>query len=153
MRRAAAFLWAPARRKALAVEAVVELVRARLMTLLPARIYTADFGTISPAGVEAHLDNEAGADAERAAEVGRMIEIVARAMPFRSRCLQQAIAVQRMLRRRGVRATVVLGVSRRADDRRAPRQGSAAHAWVTVGKRVINGDTNLANYTVVARFG
>ena len=147
----AAFLRAPARRKALALEATAELARARVMTLLPARIYTADFGTIAAAG--AASDESATDEAERAAEIGRMVEVVARAMPFRARCLQQAIAVRRMLRRRDLRATVLLGVSRRAADRDTPGLGTAAHAWVTVGARVINGDGDLANYTVVARFG
>lgn len=146
-----AFVRASARRKALALEAVAELVRARAMTLLPARIYTADFGTIATA--EAAADDDMGAEAERAAEIGRMVEVVARFMPFRARCLQQAIAVRRMLRRRDVKATVLLGVSRNAADRGASPPVAAAHAWVTVGARVVNGDANLASYTVVARFG
>lgn len=148
----ATFLRAPMRRKGLAFEAFAELARARLLTLLPARIYTAQLGVMCDAAHHDQPDATEIPDAERATEIGRMVERVARATPFRALCLQQAIAVRRMLTRRGLRATVLLGVSRIAADRAEPRDGTAAHAWVKVGARVINGDGNLANYTVVARF-
>jgi hypothetical protein len=148
-----AFLRAPGGRRALALEAAGELARARLVTLLPARVYTSEFGVMGGADAAPPGGEPAPGDAERAAEIGRMVENVARAMPFRALCLQQAIAVRRMLRRRGVPATVMLGVSRNAADRAEPRKGAAAHAWVAVGGRVINGDADLDRYTVVARFG
>lgn len=148
----AAFLHAPMRRKGLAFEAFAELARARLLTLLPARIYTAQLGVMCDAEAVDQPDGTADPDAEWAEEIGRVVERVARSAPFRALCLQQAIAVRRMLARRGLRATVLLGVSRMAADRAEPRNGIAAHAWVKVGARVINGDSNLANYTVVARF-
>lgn len=149
----ASFLRAPWRRKLLALEAIGELARARFMTLLPARIYTAEFGRLvaSEADAAAGLGDESGT--ERAAEIGRMVEVVARAMPFRAACLQQAIAVKRMLLRRDLKAIVMLGVSRSTADRAASSMGTAAHAWVTVGPTVINGDQDLTRFTVVARFG
>ena len=131
----------------MALEAVAELVRARAMTLLPARVYTTEFGRIGAAE-----RGDGPAFSEEAAEIGRMVAVVARSMPFRAACLQQAIAVRRMLRRRGILATVLLGVSRDAAERAAPRDRAAAHAWVTVGSAVINGDGDLARYAVVARF-
>ena len=82
-----------------------------------------------------------------------MVEVVARRMPFRALCLQQAIAVKRMLARRDLEATVLFGVSREAADRASQDAGPAAHAWVKVGATVVNGDANLAKFTVVARFG
>jgi len=144
----ASFLRAPGRRQALALEAVGELARARLITLLPARIYTRDFGTMNGASGAAAVD----ACPAAAAEIGRMVEAVARAMPFRALCLQQAVAARRMLRRRGLRATVCLGVKRNAADGDTAGQGSAAHAWVEVGSQVVNGDGDLGDYAVVARF-
>ncbi len=144
----ASFLRAPGRRRALALEAVGELARARLITLLPARIYTRDFGTMNDAsGAVAVAECP-----EAAAEIGRMVETVARAMPFRALCLQQAVAARRMLRRRGVQATVYLGVNCASAGRKGAGQGTAAHAWVEVGSRVVNGDANLGDYAVVARF-
>lgn len=148
----AAFLRAPARRKGLALEAFAELARARVLTFLPAHIYTAQLGIMSDATSVDRTEDAEFPNAVRAAEVGRMVESVARSAPFRALCLQQAIAVRRMLARRGMRATVLLGVSRMAVDRAEPRKGTAAHAWVKVGAKVINGDGNLAKYTVVARF-
>ncbi len=144
----ASFLRAPGRRQALALEAAGELARARLITLLPARIYTRDFGSMNAAPDAA----VAAACPEAASEIGRMVETVARAMPFRALCLQQAVAARRMLRRRGVRATVYLGVKRNAAARNMAGQGSAAHAWVEVGSQVVNGDGNLGDYAIVARF-
>jgi len=142
------FLRAPTRRKLLALEAVGELVRARLTTLLPARIYTRDFGSLNAAPAVA----AASGYMEVASEIGHMVEAVARAMPFRALCLQQAVAARRMLRRRGLRATVSLGVNLDPAGRATPGQGTAAHAWVEVGSQVINGDGDLENYAVVARF-
>ncbi|MHA1528089.1 MAG: lasso peptide biosynthesis B2 protein [Alphaproteobacteria bacterium] len=147
-RRIASFLRAPARRKALALEAMGELARACLVTLLPARIYTRDFGSVA-------LTPDAAVDAvcpKAASDVGRMVEVVAQVMPFRALCLQQAVAARRMLHRRGLRATVYLGVKRNAADRKLAGQGGAAHAWVEVGSQVVNGDTNLGDYAVVGRF-
>ena len=158
-RAARAFLRAPAGKRRLALAALAALARARLVTLMPARVYTADLGVLAAAPAAAPLEEaeaeDAGdraADCERAAEIGRVVAGVAGAVPFRALCLQQAIAVRRMLRRRGLKATVLLGISRRAPDAAAARAGTVAHAWVTVGARVINGDTDLADYTVVARF-
>jgi hypothetical protein len=148
----ASFLRAPGRRRALALEAVGELARARLVTLLPARIYTRDFGTMNDASGAVAVADCPEAAAKTGCEIGRMVETVARAMPFRALCLQQAVAARRMLRRRGVQATVYLGVNRASAGRKAAGQGNAAHAWVAVGSQVVNGDGNLGDYAVVARF-
>jgi hypothetical protein len=147
------YISAPRQRKILALEAGAELLRARVMTLLPARIYTRDFGRLgavsdaSPPATEVN-----GQDAETAAEIGGMVDRAAQAMPFRAVCLQQALASSRMLRRRGVGAVVYLGVNRNSAERTKPELGKAAHAWVRVGSKVISSDGNLADYAVVARF-
>lgn len=150
-RAARAFLRAPAGKRRLALEALAELARARLVTLMPARVYTADLGVLAAAPAE-EAEAAGAADCERAAEIGRVVAAVAGAVPFRALCLQQAIAVRRMLRRRGIPATVHLGFSRGLRQAVEGRADLAAHAWVTVGRRVVNGDANLDDYTVVARF-
>jgi hypothetical protein len=142
------FRRASIRRKLMALEVVAELLRARLVTLLSARIYTRDFGSL----LSSPDTSVTSVCPELASETGHMVQAVAEAMPFRALCLQQAIAVRRILRRRGVRATVCLGVNRDPACRAAPGQGTAAHAWVEVGSNVISGDGNLSNYAVVARF-
>lgn len=144
------FLRAPMRRRLLALESLGELIRARLVTLLPARVYTRDFGAVVTTAVSAAATPEQD---EEAVRIGRMVEKVARYLPFRALCLQQAIAVRRMLVRRGVPVSVCLGVSRHREDRAAPALGRAAHAWVQVGDRVVSGAGELDRYAVVARFG
>ena len=148
-----AFLRAPTRRKMLALEVVAELLRARAMTLLPARIYTRDFGRMGAVSGAPKPEAAAnGQDIETATEIGGMVDRVAEVMPFRAVCLQQALASSRMLRRRGVPAIVYLGVNRDPAERTAPKLGKAAHAWVEVGSKVICNDGNLADYAAVARF-
>ena len=146
--RLGAFLRAPAARKRLALEAAWELLRARALTLRSAGVFTAALGMLAQEGQAEIL---AGTEAV-AEEIGHVVAVVARCMPFRARCLQQAIAVRRMLERRGIPATVHLGVARDAADRARAAEGRAAHAWVTVGSRVVSGEAGLESYAVVARF-
>jgi hypothetical protein len=143
----AAFARAPSRRKALALEAVLALVHARAVTLLPARVYTRGFGTIG------NPPPEDSVCPDLAREIGGMVASVAEAMPFRAVCLQQALATSRMLRRRNLRATVCLGVTRDARRPEPESRSMAAHAWVEVGSQVVNGGAKLDSYAIVARFG
>src|SRR5690242_11484210 len=62
--------------------------------------------------------------AAEAGEVGRAIARAARHVPFRAVCLEQAFAAALMLRRRGLAATVHLGVAREASEPELK-----AHAW------------------------
>ncbi len=149
-RRVDAFVRAPAARKGLALEAAWELLRARILTLRPATVYSPALGTLvetePPAGP---VTGRAEAEAE---EIGHVVEVVGRCLPFRALCLQQAIAVRRMLTRRGIPAMVYLGVARDRADRAQADLGRAAHAWVTVGSRVVSGEGVLEKYAIVARF-
>jgi hypothetical protein len=63
--------------------------------------------------------------------------------PWRSKCLEQAIAAKMMLRRRGVPSTLYLGMM---------REPVAAHAWVRVGERNVTGGQDVRRYAVVASF-
>lgn len=130
----------------LTAEAAAELVFAKLLTQLPARAYLRrrNQHRLSYAIAEDSL--------ERARAVGKVVEAVARHLPFQTRCLQQALAVQRMLRRRRLPGTLCLGVSTRREDRVAPKRGLAAHAWVCVGERIVCGGVQVDRYAVVARF-
>ncbi len=148
-----AFRRAPASRRGLVLEAVKALVRARLVTLGPTRKYAHHLGEMSNDAADgAVLPVADPAAADIAAEIGRVVERTARWMPFRARCLQQAVATRRMLAARGLPATVFLGVNRDAAARRSGDR-SAAHAWVTSGGRVVAGDVpGLAGFVVVGRF-
>jgi hypothetical protein len=70
------------------------------------------------------------------------VSAAARRTPWRSKCLEQAIATKLMLRRRAVPCTVYFGVARPAD----------AHAWVRVGSRTVIGGGETDRYAVVASF-
>ncbi len=59
--------------------------------------------------------------------VGRMVRRVARRLPFDAACLPRAMAMQWMLRRRGVCSRLVFGARRTEPDR-----PNAYHAWLTV---------------------
>jgi hypothetical protein len=127
-------------------EATLELVRARVMTMLPARIY------LRGANAMSNQFESCEVPAHDAARIGRLVEAVARRAPFRAACLQRAIAVQRMLRRRNLPARLVLGVSVERHDRADPRRGRAAHAWVSLGGEIVCGNVELDRFAIVARF-
>jgi hypothetical protein len=149
-RRIGAFVRAPAARKGLALEAAWNLLRARFLTLRPATVYSLALGRLVEADPPAgEVFPVGGTEAE---EIGHVVAVVARCLPFRTLCLQQAIAVRRMLMRRGIPAMVYLGVARDSKDRVQADLGRAAHAWVAVGSRVINGGGVLEKYAIVARF-
>lgn len=62
-----------------------------------------------------------------------------------STCLTRALALSRVLARRGIGARVVIGTRRAAS-------GIEAHAWVTSGGRVILGGAAHETYAEIARF-
>jgi hypothetical protein len=151
-RRIGAFVRAPATRKRLALEATWELLRARILTLRPATVYSPALGTLIETEPPAGPGTDPVTGRAEAEEIGHVVEVVGRCLPFRALCLQQAIAVRRMLSRRGIPAMVYLGVARDRADRAQSDLGLAAHAWVTVGSRVVSGEGVLEKYAIVARF-
>ncbi|MEL6477990.1 MAG: lasso peptide biosynthesis B2 protein [Pseudomonadota bacterium] len=121
------------------LEAVLELCRARVLTLLPPRIYTRALGQPSSG-----MPDTSPADLQQVRRFASTVERVAERMPFRAQCLQQVIATRRMLRRRGLGATIYLGVAREGD--------LSAHAWIMVGDEVISGDTSVDGFAVIGTF-
>jgi len=150
LRGIGAFFRAPAMRKRLALEAAWNLLHARILTLRPATVYSPALGTLT----EIDPPNGPGPVIGRteAEEIGRVVEIVGRCLPFRALCLEQAIAVRRMLTRRGIPAVIYLGIARDQADRARADLEQAAHAWLAVGSQVVSGDGELEKYAVVARF-
>lgn len=148
-RRARKFRDADHSKRALAIEACIALCHARIVTLMTASVYTRCLGDL---GEETHTIDPS--QEMEAAEIGKMVAVIAKAMPFRAVCLQQAIATRRMLRRRGIAACVNLGMSSSAIKEPIADHARSAHAWVVAGKTIINGDldVDLENYVVVARF-
>lgn len=96
------------------------------------------------------VQGEAGAGriaAPEAQEVSRAIARAARHVPFRAVCLQQAFAALLMLRRRGLKATVHLGLAREdgSDDLKA-------HAWSCCGELAVTGVAASRDFVPVAAF-
>lgn len=108
------------------IRAVLELGLARLrLGSQQARALIA-----APAAKIIELDAGQTALVER---VAFAIPRVAARLPWRSDCLVQALAAQHWLSSRQVTATLTLGVPR---DKPADFE---AHAWLTVGDRVVTG--------------
>ena len=75
------------------------------------------------------------------------IETAARHLPWRIVCIQQGIAAQRMLRRRGIDATLHYGIA----NNRTPGR-LEAHVWVTVAGRAVVGGAEAREFAPVAAY-
>lgn len=74
------------------------------------------------------------------------IETASRHLPWRTVCIQQGIAAQRMMRREGIDATLHYGI---ANDQSTGK--IAAHVWASVdGRTVIGGE--VLNFAPVATY-
>jgi hypothetical protein len=125
-----------AARRDLIVEASGWLVLAWIaLRVLPFRQVVARLGDqVSPDEAAARI-GRSGADRERALaqDIGWAVTRVAAHVPFRAVCLQRAVAAKMMLRRRGIRSVLYLGV---AND--SPRGGQlSAHAWVDAANTAV----------------
>lgn len=125
---------------ALLTEAALSLAAARVVTLvLPFRRLAASMSAVrSPRSLRP------GERAAMIASVAQAISRVAGHLPFRTVCLQQAIAAQYMLRRRGIETRVQFG-ARFADGQ------LQAHAWVTDAGSIVIGRTAVP-YGALAAF-
>lgn len=61
-------------------------------------------------------------------------------------CLTQALAAKAMLRRRGLRSTMYLGLTRPGSTK------FSAHAWLRCGQTIITGAEGRRQFTVIAKF-
>lgn len=77
-------------------------------------------------------------------EIRWAVEAAAANLPWKPVCLPQAVAAQWMLRRRGIRSTLYLGVD--------PGRQLDAHAWVRVGDVVVTGAAGKDRFVVVSTF-
>src|SRR5262245_18004039 len=128
----------------LLLEAGVWLAVARLMLL------TVPLKRMAPFLARPMSESAPAVDAvtqQRAQRLGWAVRTMSRYTPWHSLCLAQALAVKRMLWRRGIASTLYLGLTK--DE----ANGLQAHAWVRCGSVVLTGgQQNLEIYTVVATF-
>ena len=84
--------------------------------------------------------------AEMIDELAQTVRSVARRLPFRALCFEQGLALQRMLRRRGVDAYLNYGIGKKGADL------IEAHVWVTAGDRVVIGEQGSDMFRAVGVF-
>lgn len=79
-------------------------------------------------------------------EVRWAVEAVARRSKWRAVCFQQGLAVQWMLRRRGIDAMLHYGIAR------DPEGELESHVWVVAGDMVIIGGAEASRFKCVAKY-
>ena len=77
-------------------------------------------------------------------EVRWSVVAVAARVPWRAVCFQQGLALQWMLRRRGIDARLHYGVGRGDGD------SLRAHVWVSAGESIVIGGDEAPNFRAVA---
>jgi hypothetical protein len=126
-------------RQSLLIEAAYELARASAsVALLPFRRAIAQGSTPLSA---AH---------RRPATVETLVwavEAAARRLPWRTLCIEQGLAAQRMLRRRGINARLHYGAR---NDHSASKL--EAHVWVTVDEVPVIGGSEAARFAAIATY-
>ena len=74
------------------------------------------------------------------------VKTVARKVPFRALCFEQGLALQRMLRRRGIDARLNYGIGKKDESL------IEAHVWVDVDDKVVIGEHDIGLFQSVAIF-
>lgn len=148
-RKLRTFLTAGPRRQLLVAEAACRLLAARLALLAtPFAKMSRQFGTFVAPGdplVNVSLPPDPRS-AGLVEDIGWAIRATAPFMPFRSLCLQQAMAAQGMLRQRGIACRMHFG---------AGRDGTGAmiaHAWVEAAGLDVTGYPVPASITEIGCF-
>ena len=129
-KRVRSWLVTPPRLRRLLIEAAWELVRARLLVAFALR-------KSLPSLLRQRSQQDAIPPSTLEGDVRRSIRIAARAVPWTSLCLPNAIAAKRMLSRRGYASTMHLGVGHHTTG------DLHAHAWLDAGGRIITGEDGM----------
>ena len=116
------------RRQLLVAEAAASMLAARIsLAIFPFRRVSRSFGAfVAPTDprVATQAQGRGEAQARVAKEIGWAVRASAPWMPFRSVCLQQAIAAHAMLRRRGIASVMHFGAGK------SDEKPIDAHAWL-----------------------
>ncbi len=67
-------------------------------------------------------------------------------LPWKSKCLTEAVATKRLLEKFNIKSTLFLGVGKDES------QKLIAHAWLKRGTRIISGERGHEKFTVVQKF-
>jgi hypothetical protein len=106
--------------------------------------------------ITAHLGLAPGASPEvsesalcvKPTDIGWAVQAAAARTPWQSACLVQALTGMVMLGRRGINATLYLGVAR--DESGA--EAMAAHAWLRCGDNILTGAGGIERFSAISSF-
>jgi len=142
------FVRMPRARKRLLAESTWFLLRAAwLVRRRPFRTYAPSLGQVHSGEFMDRSDNQPLIHA--VAEIRWALKRVNRLAGGRFTCLMLAMAGQRLLHRRGLAATLVLGVRPEGGVGDDP---FGAHAWLRAGDQVVIGQEECAGHTAVASY-
>ena len=132
-------------KKLLLAEAVV------LLGISRAVLKVVEFKRIAPYLGQHMNKHTKDADSEisisKAGQVRWAVSVMSKYTPWESKCLVQAMAAKIMLRRRGIKSTIYLGVARDGQGK------MIAHAWLESCGRILTGAAGADRFTVVSVFG
>jgi len=83
-------------------------------------------------------------------QIGWAVRTAARFAPWKSTCLVQVLAAQRMLQKRGIAGAFYLGAATGQEEGEQP--GLSAHAWLKCDDDFITGEPGHERFTVVSSF-
>ena len=78
--------------------------------------------------------------------LARTVENVARRVPWRAVCIEQAVCLRAMLRRRGISSEFHYGIAR------GDQADLKGHVWLSVGEEVVIGGQVAGDFTLVGSF-
>jgi hypothetical protein len=125
--------------RAALAEAMLELAVARARVVLRPFREVADAASRPPPAA-------AGEAAEVRRDIAWAVTTAARRAPWRAKCLEQGLAAQAMLRRRGVAGVLHYGIKRGAGG------DLTAHVWVTACGQDVVGGAHATGFVEMARF-
>jgi transglutaminase superfamily protein len=132
----------PPRDRRRALEAAAQLTRASVeLRLIPRRRVIRLLGALRP---DDPPELTGDRELHEAEQVGHDVSRAASRLPWHPTCLRQALAVQRMLRSRGIASRLHLGVTGVSE--------GAAHAWVTVAGHPVVGLPGRERFVPLAEF-
>lgn len=67
-----------------------------------------------------------------------------RIIPWRFKCLEQALTIRYMLKRRNVTSVLYFGLKKESK--------LEAHSWLEVNNKILIGNENIESYTVISKF-
>ena len=82
---------------------------------------------------------------KKAVRIARIVGIVSYHTPWESKCLVQAMTAQKILKDKGIKTTLYLGVAKE-------RNNMVAHSWLRYGQMFVTGGNGDLNYTRVGCF-